>query len=129
MRNKAILFSLILVATGSALAEKSLLEGVAKQAVENKAAEVAPDAIEKVDTANQTLNKAKALKGATEMAPDELQDQAKDKAAAVVPAEAKKTGETVGHLKGKVDTEPKSTKVIKSKAKDKAAEKALELVH
>jgi hypothetical protein len=129
MRNKAILFSLMLVATGSALAEKSLLEGVAKQAVENKAAEVAPDAIEKVDTANQTLNKAKALKGSAEMAPDTLQDQAKDKAAGAVPAEAKKTGETVGHLKSKVDTEPKSTKAIKSKAKEKTAEKALELVH
>jgi hypothetical protein len=129
MRNKAILFSLMLVATGSALAEQSLLEGVAKQAVDNKAAEVSPGAIEKVDTANQTLNKAKALKGGAEMAPDTLQDQAKDKAAAAVPAEVKEAGKTTEHLKGKVDTVPKSTKAIKNKAKEQTPEKALELVH
>jgi hypothetical protein len=133
MRNKAILISLMLVATGSVLAEQSLLESVAKQAVENKAAEVAPGTIEKVGAANQTLNKAKALKGAAEIAPNALQVQAKDvvkeKAAAVVPAEVKQAGEATEHLKGKVNSVPKPTTAIKNKAKEQVAEKALELVH
>jgi hypothetical protein len=123
----------MLVASNSVLAEQSLLEGIAKQTVQDKAAEVAPSAIEKGGAANQTLDKAKALKGAAEMAPDTRQDQAKEvvkeKATAAVPEEIKKTGETTENLKSKVDSAPKSTKEIKNKAKQKTAEKALELVH
>ncbi len=138
MKNKAILFSLMLVATTAVLAEQSLLEGLAKQAVQDKAAVVAPDAVKNIEATNQALDKAKSLKGATELAPDALQDQAKEvvkeKASAAVPAEVKKAGETVKsgkesaeNLKGKVDAAPKSTKALKSKAKHKAIEKALEL--
>jgi hypothetical protein len=114
MKNKAILFSLMLVASGAVLAEQSLVEGVAKQAVTDKATEVAP------------------------VATDALQDQAKEvvkeKATEVVPAEAEKAGEAVKtgkeatkNLKGKVEDAPKSTKALKGKAKHKVVEKALEL--
>jgi hypothetical protein len=138
MKNKAILFSLMLVASSSVLAEQSLIEGVAKQAVEDKATEVAPGAVKGVEATNQTLGKAKSLKGVAEIAPDALQDQAKEvvkeKASAAVPAEVNKAEETVKsgkesaeHLKGKVEVAPKSTKALKSKAKHKAIEKALEL--
>jgi hypothetical protein len=99
MKNKAILFSLMLVASTAVLAEQSLLEGAAKQAVQDKAAVVAPDAVKNIKATNQALDKAKSLKGATELAPDALQDQAKkvvkEKASAAVPAEVKKAGETV----------------------------------
>ncbi len=131
MKNKAILFSLMLVASSAVLAEQSLVEGIAKQAVQDKATEVAPDAVKNIEATNQ-------LKGAAEIAPDALQDQAKEvvkeKASAAVPAEVKKAAETVKsgkesaeHLKGKVGAAPKSTKALKSKAKHKAIEKALEL--
>jgi hypothetical protein len=140
MRNKAIVLSLMLVASTSVLAGQSLLEGVAKQVVQDKATEVAPNAIEKAGAANQTLDKAKALKGAAEKAPDTLQDQAteavKEKAKKAMPEEAKKAGETLKtgkdtaeNLKGQADSAPKSTKAIKNKAKGKAAEKAFDLVH
>lgn len=140
MKNKAILFSLMLVASSSVLAEQSLVEGVAKPAVKDKATEVAPQAAEKVEAASPTLDKAKSLKEGAELAPDALQDQAKEavkeKATEAVPVEAKKAGEAVktgkeaaGNMKENVDSAPKSTKAVKSKAQHKAAEKALELMH
>ncbi len=140
MKNKAILFSLMLVASTAVLAEQSLLEGVAKQAVQDKAAVVAPDAVKNIEATNQALDKAKSLKGATELAPDALQDQAKDvvkeKASAAVPAEVKKAGEavksgkeSVENLKGKFEAAPKSTKALKSKVKGTATDKALNLLH
>jgi len=123
MRNKAILFSLILVASNAVLAEQSSLETAAK----GKATEVTPNAVEKVEATNQTLDKAKTLKEGAEIAPDALQDQPKEAEKSV---ETLKTGkETTENLKGKVGDVPKSTKAIKSKAKGKAAEKALELPH
>jgi hypothetical protein len=140
MKNKAILFSLMLVASTAVLAEQSLLEGVAKQAVQDKATEVAPDAVKNIEATNQALDKAKSLKGAAENAPGALQEQAKEvvkeKASAALPAEVKKAGETVKtgkesaeNLKGKVEAAPKSTKALKSKAKGAATDKALNLLH
>ena len=127
MRNKAILFSLILVASSAVLAEQSSLEAVTKQAAQGKPTEVTPNAVEKVEATNQTLDKAKTLKEGAEIAPDALQDQpkeaVKEKTTEVVPKEATE------NLKGKVESTPKSTKSIKSKTKGKAAEKALELPH
>jgi hypothetical protein len=138
MKNKAILFSLMLVSSTAVFAEQSLLEGAAKQAVQDKAAVVAPDAVKNIEATNQAVDKAKSLKGAAELAPDALQNQAKEvvkeKASAAVPAEVKKAGEIVKsgkesaeNLKGKVEAAPKSTKALKSKAKHKVIEKALEL--
>lgn len=138
MRNKAILFSLMLVASSSVLAEQSLVEGIAKQAVTDKATEVAPVAVEKATAASSVLDKAKALKEGAVIAPDVLQDQAKEavkeKVTEAVPAEVKKAGETMKtgkeaaeNLKGKVGEAPKSTKALKGKAKHKVVEKALEL--
>jgi hypothetical protein len=138
MRNKAILFSLMLVASSSVLAEQSLVEGIAKQAITDKATEVAPVAVEKAAAASSTLDKAKTLKEGVESAPAAAQMQAteavKEKATEAVPAEAKKAGETVKtgkeaaeNLKGKVGEAPKSTKALKGKVKHKIVEKALEL--
>jgi hypothetical protein len=104
MKNKAILFSLMLVASGAVLAEQSLVEGVAKQAVTDKATEVAP--------------------AATDALQDQAKEVVKEKATEVVPAEVKKAGETVKTGK---EAAPKSTKALKSKAQHKAVEKALEL--
>jgi hypothetical protein len=127
MRNKAILFSLILVASSAVLAEQNSLEAQTKQAVKGKVTEVTPNAVEKVEATNQTLDKAKTLKEGAEIAPDTLQDQPKEAEKSI---ETLKTGkETTENLKGKAGDVAKSTKSIKSKAKVKAAEKALELPH
>ena len=140
MRNKAILFSSFLFVSSSVLAEQSLLEGVAKQAAKDTATAVAPNAVEKVEAANQTLKNAKSLKEGAENAPDALKEQSKEmvkeavkqKVEQATPEETKKavealkTGkETVKNLKGTVESASKTTKAIKSKAKEKAAEKAL----
>jgi outer membrane biosynthesis protein TonB len=139
MRNKAILFSLILVASGSVLAEQSLLEGAAKQAITDTATNAAPTAVKSLDTANQTLENAKNLSKDVEKAPAALQDQAKKTAqesakktldaatpeAAKKSVEAVKTGtKTAENLKAKVDKAPKSTKAVSKKT----AEKALNLL-
>ena len=119
MRNKAILFSLMLVATHPVLAEQTLLEGVAKQVVKDTVKEAVPVEVKKAaETATQTLDKAKA-------APAALQEVAKE----AVPVEVKKAAETVKtdkvateNLKAKAEHAPKA---IKSKVKQKTTEKAL----
>jgi len=137
MRNKAILFGSFLLASSSVFAEQGLLEGVAKQAAKDNATAVAPKAVEKVDAANQTLENAKSLKEGAENAPGaakETADEAvKQKINQATPEETKKGVETLKagketteSLKGKVDSAPKSTKAIKSKAKAKSTEKALD---
>ena len=139
MRNKAILFGLILVASSSVLAEQSLLEGAAKQVITDTATNVAPTAVKNLDTANKTLENAKNLSKEAEKAPVTLQDQAKKTAqdsakkaldaatpeAAKKSVEAVKTGtKTAKNLQEKVDKAPKSTKAISKKS----AEKALNLL-
>ena len=152
MRNKAILFSLMLVATHPVLAEQTLLEGVAKQVVKDTVKEAVPVEVKKAaETATQTLDKAKAapaahqevakeavpveVKKAAETATQTL-DKAKAAPAALqevakeaVPVEVKKAAETVKtdkvateNLKAKAEHAPKA---IKSKVKQKTTEKAL----
>jgi len=143
MRNKAILFSSFLLVSGPVLAEQSLLKDVAKQAAKDTATAVAPDAVEKAGAVNQTLGNAIKLKEGVENAPDAVKEQLKEtvkesvkqKIDQATPEQTKKAAETlkagkeaVKNMKEKVDTAPKSTKAIKSKAKQKAAEKALDLL-
>lgn len=136
MRNKAILFGSLLFVSGSVLAEQSLLEGVAKQAAKDTATAVAPSEVEKAKAASQVLENAKKLKESVENAPDALKEQAKETAKESVkkkidqatPEEIQKASEAVKGLKEKVGNAPKSTQAIKSKAKQKAAEKALDLL-
>lgn len=139
MRNKAILFSSLLLVSGSVLAEQSLLKEVAKQAAKDTATAVAPDAVEKAGAVNQTLENAVKLKEGVENAPDAVKEQLKEtvkdsvkqKIDQATPEQTKKAVETLKSakdLKEKVGRGPKSTKALKSKAKEKAAEKALDLL-
>ena len=102
MRNKAILFSLILVASGSVLADESLLEGAAKQAITDTATNAAPTAAKDLDTANQTLKNAKNLSKNVEKAPTALQDKAQKSAKKTIDAAtqdaAKKSAEKTLNL-------------------------------
>ena len=136
MQNKAILLSTILFASSSVLAETSLLEGVAKEVAKDTATAVAPDTVEKLDAANQTLKNASKLKESVEQAPDALiknqEEQAKETVNKAVPNEVTKAAETVKsgtktvkNLQKKVTKASKSTKTIKGKAE----EKALEMLH
>lgn len=139
MRNKVILFSSLLLVSGSVLAEQSLLKEVAKQAAKDTATAVAPDAVEKAGAVNQTLGNAIKLKEGVENAPDAVKEQLKEtvkesvkqKIDQATPEQTKKAVETLKsakELKEKVRSAPKSTKALKSKAKEKAAEKALDLL-
>lgn len=134
MRNKAILFGSFLLVSSSVFAEQSLLEGVAKQSAKDSAAAVAPDAVKKVESANQTLENANSLKKGAENAPDAVKDQLKEtlkesvekKVDQATPEETKKAVEVLKSGKEKVESAPNSTQAIKNKLKAKAAEKALD---
>jgi len=136
MRNKAILFGSFLLVSSSVFAGQSLLEGVAKQAAKDTATAVAPDAVKKVESANQALEDAKNLKKGVENAPDAVKDQLKEtlkesvekKVEQATPEQTKKAVEVLKAGKEKIESAPKSTKAIKSKVKAKAAEKALDLL-
>lgn len=135
MKNKIILIGSLLLASGSALAETDLLEKAAKQTA--KAA--APGAAKTVESANQALENAKSVGNVPEAAKKQAEEAVKrsvdQQIEAATPKEAKQAVETVNsgreaakNLKDKVDAVPKSTKALKQKAKQKAAEKALDLL-
>jgi len=140
MKNKIVLLASLMLTSGSVFAESTLLENAAKQTAKESVKAAAPEVVEKVESANQTLQDAKQLKQGVENAPEAAKQQAveaaKEKVEAATPKEAKQAVETVKsgkeaakELKGKVDAVPKSTKAVKQKAKQKAAEKALDLLH
>lgn len=140
MKNKATLFITLLLASGAAKAEQSLLEAAGKQAAKDAATAAAPDAVKGAEAANQALDNAKSLKQGVENAPAAVKEQAQEKVKAAAeekikqatPEELKQGAETAKQLKGKVDAAPKSSgeavKAVKHKAKQKAAEKTLELL-
>ncbi len=140
MQNKAILFGSLLLASTTTFAQSSLLEAAGKQVAKEAVTTAAPQAAQGAATANQALENTKDLKQAAESAPTAVKQQAEEqvKQAAeqqlqqAVPGEIKQGAETAKQLKGKVDAAPKSTseaaKAVKSKAKAKATDKALDLL-
>lgn len=136
MNNKAILFSALFMISSSVWAESSLLEEVAAQAAKDTATVVAPDAVKKVESANQTLEAAKNLKESVANTPDALKNQAQEavkekvqqKLNEVTPAEAKQAVDTVNRVKEKAAAVPKSTKALKKEVKAKAVKKTLDLL-
>jgi hypothetical protein len=147
MSSKNMLLISLLIASGSALAEQNLLEGATKQLAKDAATLVAPDAVKGAVEANQALEDAKALKERVTNAPDALKEQVKESAQealkqkidAATPEQAKqgldalKSGkEAVEKLQSDIDKAPKSaseaTEAVKSKAKEKAVEKTLDLL-
>jgi len=124
MKNKVFLISL-LIASSSVLAEQGVLESAGKQVLKDAATSAAPkEAVEGVEAAGQTLDKAKDIKGAVETAPTAVKSQAEgavkeavkakvDTATSVVPKEAvgdvDATGQTLEKakdIKGAVGTAP-----------------------
>jgi len=145
MKNKIILISLLMASSSVWAADTSLLESAGKQTVKNAATAAAPkEAVEGVEAAGQTLEKAKDIKGAVETAPAAAQEQAvdtvkgavSDKVEAATPAEVKqgtegvkKAKKTAKKSKAKMPiSTTEATKAVESEAKEKAAEKALDLV-
>lgn len=144
MRNKAILFSSLVLISSSVLAEQDLLKDVAKQAAKDTAKAVAPSAVDKTTgEVKQTLENVEKIKKGVENAPADVKKQTEETVKESVnkrieqatPEEIKKAEETLKagkdaakNLKGKVDSVPKSTKAANEKAQEKATEKALDLL-
>lgn len=147
MQHKNVFLASLLLISGSAFAETPVLGGVAKQAATGVATEAAPAVVPGAGTALQAVESAGAAKQAVQAGPGVVKEQAQDavkgavqeKVEQAVPAEAKQGVETLKagkeaatDLKGKVDAAPKSTgeaaAVVKDKAKEKAAGKALDLL-
>ncbi|MDD1621505.1 MAG: hypothetical protein LUQ11_08480 [Methylococcaceae bacterium] len=148
MKNRTTLFvTLLLASSGAVMAETSALEAAGKQVAKDAATQAAPGAVKGAESANQTLENAKDLKQSVETAPATAKEQAQEKVKAAAEEklkqatpeeikkgeEALKTGkETAKQVKGQVDVAPKSTKeavkAVEGKTKQKAAEKALDLL-
>lgn len=147
MRNKTLLLVSLLMASGSVLAEQSLLEGAARQMAADAGASAAPEAVKGAAAANQAVESANALKETAEKAPgalkvqtqENLKEALKQKIDAVTPeqanrgAEALKRGkDAVKKMKIKLKKAPeashKSAQALKGEAKEKTAEKVLELL-
>ena len=113
MKNIAILFGSLLLASTAAMAQSSLLD--AAQTLQNT-----QNAVDSVKTAPE------ALKSGAE-------DAAKQKLIQATPSEVTQGVETVNKVKSATDAAPKSTgaavNAVEGKAKQKAAEKALDLLH
>ena len=139
MDHKIIVIAVLWLASGSVFAESGLLENAVKQAAKDSVKAAAPEAVQKVESAEQDLLDAKQVRQGVENAPEAAKQQAKEAAKqqieATTPKETKQAVDTLNSgkeaakgLTGKVDAKPKSTKVIKQQAKQKAAEKALDLL-
>lgn len=147
MQHKNVFLASLLLISGSAFAETPTLGGIAKQAATGAVTEAAPAVIPGSGTAIPAVESAGAAKQAVQTAPSVVKDQAQDavkgavqeKVDQAVPAEAKQGVETLKagkeaatDLKGKVDAAPKTpgeaAAVVKDKAKEKAAGKALDLL-
>ncbi|MGZ4999105.1 MAG: hypothetical protein ACXV7F_02315 [Methylomonas sp.] len=143
MKNKATVFAIISLVSGTALANTSVLESAGKQLVKDAAITAAPEAVKGAEAAGEVVKDAQGLKESVKTAPAAAQEQAREslkkaaeeKLKQATPEEIKqgkealKTGqETVKQLKGKADLAPKSTKEAKAQAKQKVAEKALDLL-
>lgn len=136
MKKQSIILGSLLIASGSVLAGESLLESAAKQTAVQAVNNAAPGAVQTLQTADQAVQNANALKQSVTAAPDAAKEAVKEsvnrKIDAAIPAEAKATAETVktgkkqiGKLKNKVVEAPKA---VKEGAKRKATDKALELL-
>lgn len=140
MNNKIIMLSALVFLSGNVWAESSLFEAAGKQLLKDKATAVAPGAVENVEAASQAVDSAKAAKAAVETAPEAVTNQATDavknaaeeKVKAAIPAEATQAVDTVKSGKAALDAAPKSSgeavEAVKSKASQKATEKAFDLL-
>lgn len=146
MKNKAIVLSSLLLVSSAVLAEQPVIEA-GKQTVKEAGTVVAPETVKGVEAAGQAVDSAKSVKESVEHAPVAVKEQAQEKVKQAAeekikqatPEELKKGAETLkagkeaaNKLKGKVDAAPKSADeaagAVKAKAKQKAAEKALDLL-
>ncbi|WP_426992150.1 hypothetical protein [Methylomonas sp. CM2] len=146
MKTSIVVLSSFVLASSAAVADTGLLEAVGKQAVQNSANAVAPDAVKGVEAAGAAVDSAKAVKAGVENTPAAAKQQVEDAAKQAVkqkieqatPEELKQGAQllkekkqAVKQLKSQVEQAPNAEQAIKAgkaKAKQKAAEKALDLL-
>lgn len=135
MLQKAIILGSLLVVSNAVFADNALLEAAGKQLVKDVATTAAPGAVKSVEAASQAVDAAKGVANAPAavktQAADTLKNAAEEKLKQAAPQELKQSAETLKVAKQLKDT-PKSTgeavKNVKAKTKQKAAEKAVDLL-
>lgn len=135
MLTKTIILSTLLIASSTVMADNSLLETAGKQLVKDAATTAAPEAVKSVEAANQAVEAAKGVANAPAatktQATEALKNAAEEKLKQATPQELKQSAEALKAAKQLKET-PKSTgeavKKVKTKAKQKAAEKAVDLL-
>ncbi|MEQ1529530.1 MAG: hypothetical protein ABL925_09450 [Methylococcales bacterium] len=127
MKNKTLLVVSLLIAAGTAQAESSLLQQAGTQAVKDAAKSAVPaTAADQAQTTGDAVDKAQTTKSAAETTPDTLNTNVQDTATEPVKQKVDSTvPESVKHAP--ISTHEVS-KAVKSKVKQQATEKALDLV-
>ena len=137
---KIILLTSLLLSSGAIMAQSSLLESAGKQMAKDALGTAAPSAARTVESANETVKNAEALKDEVQSAPEattnkaqeSAKDAAQEKVNAAVPGEATQTLDKVKSGKAAIDAAPKTTEeateAVKNKATEKATEKAFDLL-
>jgi hypothetical protein len=135
MLNKTIILSTLLIASSAVMAENTLLEAAGKQLVKDVATTAVPGAAKTVEATNQAIDAAKGVANAPAavktQAADALKNAAEEKLKQAAPQELKQTAEalkTLKQLKDATKSTGEAVKNVKAKAKQKAAEKAVELL-
>ncbi len=135
MLQKAIILGSLLVVSNAVMADNALLEAAGKQLVKDAATTAVPGAAKTIEATNQAVDAAKGVVNAPAavktQATDALKNAAEEKLKQAAPQELKQSAEALKTVKQLKDA-PKSTgeavKNVKVKAKQKAAEKAVELL-
>jgi hypothetical protein len=133
MKTQAILLSSMLIAAGSTWAGESLFENTAKQTAVESVKSAAPSGVQQINAAGQTLENANSLTTAPAVAKEQAEQAVKEsitqKIDTAIPSEAKETTTAIKTGKESVDKLKATPKTIKEGAKQKAAEKTLDLLH
>ncbi len=132
MKNKIILLTAFLLASGAASAESPLLEAAGKKMAVDKAAAAAPGLTDKAAVAGEAMDSTKTLKSTTEAAPASVTQQAegaaKEQVKTAVPTEAAQSVETVKSGKAVMDAAPHSSGAVTEAVKGEAAKKSLDML-
>jgi len=135
MLQKAIILGSLLVVSNAVMADNALLEAAGKQLVKDVATTAVPGAAKTVEATNQAIDAAKGVANAPAavktQAADALKNAAEEKLKQAAPQELKQTAEalkTLKQLKDATKSTGEAVKNVKAKAKQKAAEKAVELL-
>lgn len=124
MNKNIILMATVLFASTSVMAQTSLLEAAGKQMAKDAVEAAAPGTTQAIESVNEAVDDAKALKNAAEKAPAAIEQGAQN----VKEAAEQKVEQSSSQVEEAVNAAPEVADQAVDAAKRKAAEKASESI-